>query len=206
MVVGFIGIEFQDSGHPNFHQLQYIFAGNFPFQFWLPWQQAQIDMINCLIHIGRIFECFIFIDPFLDEYFFERRIMPCFFKFTTFNFKFKLQQGNGLISIDPEDFADSNKLRFIIFNDTTVGRNRNFAIGKGKQGINGFIGRHSRNQMDHDFNLIRSIIVNFLDFYFAFIIGFNDRFNKRSCSSSERHFGNNQCFTILFLNRSPDFN
>ena len=71
MVIGLVGIEFQDSRHPDFHQFQDIFFGHFAFQFWLPGFEAKVNVVHGFIHIGRILKLFILIDAFFDEYFFE---------------------------------------------------------------------------------------------------------------------------------------
>jgi len=66
--IRFIRIEFQDTTHFDFHQLENIIAGNFTPELWFPGIKTLVDMIDCLIHIIRIFKSFILIDPLVDKF------------------------------------------------------------------------------------------------------------------------------------------
>src|SRR5690554_1752003 len=60
--------------------------------------------------------------------------------------------------------------------------------------------------MNLNFNFGSCIVIYFLDFNFAFFIGFQNRINQRSSIGSKRNFPNYQGVFILLLNSGTDAN
>jgi hypothetical protein len=89
-----------------------------------------------------------------------------------------------------QDFAYTNKIWLVVFDDAGVGRKRNFAIGKGIQRIDGFIARIPGHQVNEDFDVLGRVVVDFLDFDFAFVVGLDDGFDQARGVSSKWNFGN----------------
>ena len=70
-LIAFVGVEFQDTSHFDFHQLQDIIACHVTDQFRLKGFQSGIDMPDCLIHRCGLLKLPVFIDTFFDENLFQ---------------------------------------------------------------------------------------------------------------------------------------
>jgi hypothetical protein len=72
-LVGFVGIELENTRHLNFHEPEDILPRNLAKKGRSKWLQAHIDMGYGSIHIFGILKFLVFVNAFFDKYFFKRR-------------------------------------------------------------------------------------------------------------------------------------
>ena len=98
-----------------------------------------------------------------------------------------------------QQFRHAQEARFFVLNHAAVWRNRHFAVGEGVERIDGLVGRNARLQIDHNLDFGGGVVVNLLDFYLAFLVGFQYGIDKRRRAFAVRHVLNHQRFVIDFL-------
>ncbi len=131
--------------------------------------------------------------------------MPGLFQFPFPDFQLQFQQVQGGVGRAFQYFFYAYKKWLVVIDNTCIGRKRNFAIGKCIKCINGFIRRNAGRQMYQNFHVFSGVVVNFFDFYFPFVVGFNNCFNERGSCFTERNFSNGQRFIIALFDFGPDF-
>ncbi len=99
-----------------------------------------------------------------------------------------------------KNIAYSQKARFLVFDDTTIRRNINFAVCKCIESIHGLVRRNSRSKMNQNFCLCRGIVLNFARFDFSLFYSLGNRFDQCRCGLTEWYFANSKCFIVHFLN------
>ncbi|MCY1542115.1 hypothetical protein D9M68_778420 [compost metagenome] len=87
-------------------------------------------------------------------------------------------------------------MRLIIDDDTGIRRDRDLAIGKGIQGIDRLIYRHTLCQLYDQFYDRSSIIRYTLDLYFSLFIGFQDALDQSGGGYPIRHITDGYTFLI----------
>ena len=134
-----VRVEFQDTSHFDFHQLENIFFCNFTDKCRIVGCQAFIDMCTGCIHVFGLLKLFILIDAFFDKYLFERREMQGFQNFSFLDFQLLLQQIHRIVCRLFQDFAHSKEMWLTVIDNTTVGRDTYFTVCESVESINRFI-------------------------------------------------------------------
>ena len=83
-----------------------------------------------------------------------------------------------MLSATLQNVTDGEELRFLILDDTAVGRNAYLAVGKGVQSIDGLVGRNARHEMYKYLNVGSCEVFDFANLYLVFVNGLGDRFDK----------------------------
>ena len=135
----FVWVEFQDTPHFDFHQLENIFFRNFTDKCRIVRCQTFVDMCTGCIHVFGLLELFILIDAFFDKYLFERREMQGFQNFSFLDFQLLLQQIHRIVCRLFQDFAHSEEMWLTVIDNTAVGRDTYFTVSESVQSINRFI-------------------------------------------------------------------
>ena len=118
--VCFIFIEFQNTCHFDFHQFQDIFFRYFPDKLRIEWGQTFVDVCTGRIHIFRLFESYVFINAFFDEYLFKRGKMKILQKLSFAYFQFLTKQGQCIVYRFFQYVTDSEKVWLACINHTAV--------------------------------------------------------------------------------------
>ena len=71
LLVGFIGIEFQDTSHFYLHQFENVVPVDFTQEVFFERFQPPVDMGYGIIHRPAFLKCLVFVYPFFDENFFK---------------------------------------------------------------------------------------------------------------------------------------
>ncbi len=105
--------------------------------------------------------------------------MPLLLQFIQLYFKFAFQQFHRAVGTYAKHFRNPDEQRSVIFNYTAQWRNGSFASRECVKSINGFIGRNAAGQMDLDFHFGSGVVLYLFDFYFSFVIRFQNSVNQR---------------------------
>jgi hypothetical protein len=138
-----------------------------------------------VIHRDSIFESAIFIDTFFNEDLFKRSEEEGFLLFGFFDLKFSTKEVTGTFGGVSKEVGEREEVRFIVINHTTIRRDADFTVGKSIKGVNRLIGRDSGCEVNKDFNLLCSIIIDFTNLYLVPFVGFEDGINHRDSSPTE---------------------
>ena len=98
-----------------------------------------------------------------------------------------------------KNVGDSQELRFIVFNDTTVRRYVYLAISEGIKGINGLVTGRTRGEVELNLNLRGGHILHFANLNLTFLYCFCDRLLKRVSRLGERNLTYDEGLVIKFL-------
>ena len=147
-------IIFKDSLHLDFQEFKNVLAGNFPMEgilyhtltvyfgskeFVLEWFEFRIDEGNNLILTLTLLKLSLLVDAFLNENPFERREEELFLQFTLSDHQLLAQQSHCAVYAVAQHIADGEEYRLVVFDDTAVGRDINFAIAECVECIHRFI-------------------------------------------------------------------
>ncbi len=150
-VIRLILIIFKDSLHLDFEQFENIFAGDFPMESILSHSlaihlgskelilerlQFGVDECHYLILTLTLLKLALLVDALLDENAFERgEEEELFFQFALSDHQFLAEQSHGAVYAMLEHIADGEELWLVVFDDAAVGRNVDFAVAEGIEGI-----------------------------------------------------------------------
>ena len=81
-----------------------------------------------------------FVDPVLEEYLFERGVVPIAFKFIKLYLELTSEQFLGVGGVVFEDIVDREELRFVVYDDAGVRGDVRFAVCEGVKGVDGLVG------------------------------------------------------------------
>ena len=73
-----------------------------------------------------------------------------------------------------KNVGDSQELRFIVFNDTTVRRYVYLAISEGIKGVDGLVTGRTRGEVELNLNLRGGHILHFANLYLTFFYCFGN--------------------------------
>ena len=73
--------------------------------------------------------------------------MQAFLKFSFPDEQFLAEQSERVVHWTFQHFADGQKARFLVVDDTAVGRDTDFAVGKGIEGIQCLVRTYARRQV-----------------------------------------------------------
>ena len=105
------------------------------------------------INGGCLLKLLILIDTFFNEDLLQRLEMQLFQELVLADFEFLADQVFRAVYAVAQHIADGQKLRFIVFYDAAVGRDIDFTVCEGIEGIDRFVRRDARCQMYLDLNI-----------------------------------------------------
>ena len=205
VLLGLILVELQDAGHLDFHQSEDIVLRHLAHHLGVPGSQTLVNPFAGSIHRLGILELLILIDALFDEDLFQCGKMKGLHQFAPADESFLLQQVQRRIYIPAQHIADRKETRLLLVNHTTVGRDADFAVGTGIEGIYGLVAAGSRRQVNQNLCLVSRQILHVTYLYLALLVGFQDTLYEgaglagRSCSLSVRNLRNGQCLVVALL-------
>ena len=154
---------------------------------------------------GAFLEFAVFVDAFLYEYAFERGEVQQFALFAHLYLQFAAQDIACGFHTRAEDVAHAREHRLVVGNHAAVGRQRQFAVREGIQGVYCLVGRCSGLQI-HDYQRgIGGVVVDRAQLYLALFAGLGYRLYERVGGEAERNLGNGKCLGVDFLDFGPHF-
>ncbi len=154
-LVCLILIIFKDALHLDFQELEDVLAGYLPMEgifhhalaihlggeeLVLEWLQLGVDEGHYLVLTLALLKLALLVDAFLDEDAFERGEEELFLQFALSNHQFLAEQSHGAVYAVAEHIADGEELRLVVLDDAAVGRDVDFAITEGIEGIHRLVG------------------------------------------------------------------
>ena len=125
-----------------------------------------------LVHVGALFKVFVFVDTLLDEDFFEREEVQRLAQLVALYAQLGLQQLFGAVGVAAQHLAHGEEARFVVLYHAAVGRQAHLAVGKGIEGVDGFVRRGAGLQMHEYLGLCGGDVVDFPYLYLALVVGF----------------------------------
>ena len=138
-VVGLVLVEFEDALHLDFHEAEDVVLGHLADKLGIIGGETLIDILAGGIHIRCVLKGFSLVDALLDEDFLQRGKMELFEQFALAYLQFLPQQVFGVVCGVAQQVADSEELRPFVDDDAAVGRDVDFAVGKGIEGVDGLV-------------------------------------------------------------------
>ena len=203
LLVEFVNVQLVDAAYRLLGQLQHVFTGNAPFQFHNKGREGLFYGHQHLVP-GVVFLFKFLIDLFFKEDLFQRSKMPFLFQFPKLDLQLQFQQVFGMIGRGSQEFVHAHEPGLVIFDHTSIGRNTDFAVGKGVEGICRNIRRNARGQFHLDLYFSRRIVPHLLDLDLALIVGLQDGINQLGGGHVIRNILDEQGFLVTLFNPAAD--
>ena len=129
--------------------------------------------------------------------------MPGFLQLTESDFQLAPQQHACPVCAALQDLLDAEEDRFVILDDTSVGRKAHLAIGECEQGVDRPVGGHPRSQVDHDLHELGRVVLYPLDLDLALVIGFEDAVNQGGRGHTVGQFLHDEGLVVLLADLGP---
>ena len=120
-LVGFVLVEFKDAGHLDFHQSEDVVFRYLADELRVVGSQAFVDVGAGGVHVGGLFEGFVFIDALFDEDAFERGEVEALREFATADEEFAPEEFARVVDRVAEHVAHAEKARVLVVDDAAVG-------------------------------------------------------------------------------------
>ena len=203
--VGLGLVELQDTGHLDLEQAQQVVARHFAHEILFERLETPVDVRQGRIDVGRILIGLVFVDALVDEDAFQRSEHHALEQFAAADFQLATQQIGRVAHIRAQHFAHRHKTRSVGVDDAAVGRNAHLAIREGVEGVERFVARHARRQMDENFHLLGREILD-LSYLDAPLVGrLLDAFAQRIHRFAVWQFGDRNGFAVAFLHACAHF-
>ena len=170
-----LGVEAQDAFHFYLQQPQEVVACHIPGQRRLERLEPAVDVCQRGIEVGGLFVLPVLVDPFLDEYFFQRCVQQLFAQFGQRHLQFACYYVAGGVHAVAEHIAHAQEAWFVVADYAAVGGYVDFAVGKGVQGVDGLVGGCAGLQMHEDGRRGCGVVLHLADFYLPAFEGFENR-------------------------------
>ena len=131
--------------------------------------------------------------------------MQALHQFSPADFQFALEQLLGVVHGASEHVAHRKETRFVVVNNTAVGRDAHFAIRESIEGIDGLVGRSSGSEVNGNLYLGRSDVVHATDFYLAFFVGLEDALDERRDGLAKRNLGYDKRLAVALFDLRTHF-
>ena len=161
-------------------------------------------MFHSHIDICSGFVFLVLVNAVFDEHTLERGVEQAFAQFVKLDFKFAPEDVARAVGTMAQHVAHTQKVRFLFRNHAAVGRNTLLAIGKGVEGVDGFVARRSGQQMHHYACVLGGIVLNLADFDFALFKCLEYGINYGSGGFAIWYLGDGQCTVVDFLDFCAD--
>ena len=173
-LVGFVLIEFGDALHLDFQQPEDILLRHLAHELRIERGQPLVDILAEFIRAVGVLERLALIDAFLDEDAFERCKVQRLHQLAATDEQFLAQQLLGVIDRAAQHLGNGEETRLVLIDNTAVGRDADFAVRTGIQGIDGLVGTGPRHQMNQDFHARRRHVLHLAHLDLAFLGGLQD--------------------------------
>ena len=131
--------EFGDALHLDFEQTEDVLLAHLADELRIEGGEPFVDVFAELVGGVGILEGFAFVDALFDEDAFQGGEEELFFQLVLAYLQFFAQERLGELYGGAQHVADGEELGFVVFDDAAVGRNVDFAVGEGIEGIDGFV-------------------------------------------------------------------
>ena len=135
------------------------------------------------------------IDLVLKEYPFEGCVVPLVLKLREPDLQLPLEKISRVVRVVDQYVLDREELRLVVHDDAGVRGDVALAVRERVEGIDGLVRGHIVRKVDKNLDLLRGHILDLLDLYLAFVLGFEDRVNEDVGSLSVRYLGD--CHRVL---------
>ena len=105
--------------------------------------------------------------------------MPVLLQLLEPDFQLAAQQFPRAVGAAAQNLVHAHEVRLVVHDDARIRRYGDFAVGEGVQRVDRPVRRLVVADVDDDLDLIRSVVVDFLDLDFTLVVGFDDRFLDR---------------------------
>ena len=201
--VGLGLVELQDAGHLDFEQTKQVVASDFTHEILFERFESGVDVRESGFEMGGILISLVLIDALIDEDALKRGKHHAFEEFATTDFQLTAKQFLGVFDIRLEHLAHRDKTWLVVVDDAAVGRNAHLAIGEGIECIDGLVARHAGRQVDEDFHLFGSEILNLPNFDASLFGRFLDAFAEGVHRFSIGKFGDGNRFAVALFDARP---
>ena len=161
--------------------------------------ETLVDVLTSRIHIFSVLELTVLIDSLFYEYLFKRSEVQALHQFSPTDFQFALEQLFGVVHGASEHVAHCQETRFVVVDNTAVGRDAHFAIRESIEGIDSLVGRSSGSEVNGYLHLGGSDVVHSADFYLAFFVGLEDAFDERRDGFAKRNLGDDKRLAVALF-------
>ena len=199
-----LSVELGDFAHRFLYQLKDVVHDN------LATEQV-LKGLHLLEHVLQLlFPRFLillkdFIDSILEEYPFQRVVMPFVFKFTEPDFQLSLQKVSGVVGVVDEYVLDRKELRLVVHDDASIRGDVAFAVGECVKSIYGLVRRHVVREVDYDVHLIGGHVFDFLDLDFPLVLCLQDGVFDHLRGLPIRDFRYGDSILVDFIDFGADF-
>ena len=114
------GIELEDTRHLDFPEPDKIFIDYLPEKGRFEWFQQSVDTSDGRLHVDCLLYSLVLVDPLLNEYFLKRGEQLAFTRLGKGDFKLAMEYVARAVHRVTQQFADRQKLRFVVTDHTTV--------------------------------------------------------------------------------------
>ena len=204
--ISLVLVELQDASHLDLHQLQDVVSGHLTHKLLIERLQTGIHILNRHIHVLGILKFLRLIDAFLNEDFLQRTEMQLFQEFTLANLQFPFDKILRVIDTLAQHITHSEELRHTVVDDTAVGRDADFTIREGIEGINRLVARCTRHQVDDNLHTSSRQVFHFTCLDLALLNRFQDgvnelaRLRRRTSRFAKRNLRDGKSLVVSFLN------
>ena len=138
--VALVLAELRNALHLDFQQAQDVFLAHLADKLRIERGKPFVDVFAKGIAGGGVLKGFSFVDALLDEDALQGGKEQLFFQFGLAYLQFLAQQFLRALNRMLQHIAHRQEARLMVFDDTAVGRNVDFAVRERIQGIEGFVG------------------------------------------------------------------
>ena len=112
------------------------------------------------------------------------------------NLQFLSDEAHGAVYRVAQHVAHSKELRFVVLDDTAVGRDIHLAVGKGIERVDGLVRRNSWCQMHLNLHLGRGEVSHVACLDLTLLNGFGDAFDECVHRLRVRNLANDKRFLV----------
>ena len=201
--VGLVLIKLQYALHLDFEEFEDVVLGHLAHELRIIGSESLVDMLAHCIHVGGLFKLAVLVYPLLDEYLFERSEMILFEQFRLAYLEFLAQQVLGVIDGVAQYVTNGEKLRFVVLDDTTVGRDVHLAVGEGIEGIEGLVGRNSGSKVHLNLDLGGCVVIHLACLDFSLLDGLEDGIDEGCGGLAKGYLADDESLVVELLYLSP---
>ena len=138
-LVGLLLVELQDALHLYLQQAQNVVLRHLAHQLRVVGSEAVVNMFADLVHVGGLLKLAILVDALLNEYLFQRLEVQLLQQLVLADFQLLPDEVFRALSAVDEHVAHGEELRLLVGNDAAIGRDVDFAVGEGIEGVDGLV-------------------------------------------------------------------
>ena len=210
-LVCLILIIFKDALHLDFEQLEDVFTGDLTMEgifrhalaihlggeeLVLEWLQLGVDEGYHLVLGLALLKLALLVDAFLDEDALQGGEEELFLQFALANHQLFAEQSHGTIYTVAEHIADGEELRLVVLDDAAVGRDVDFAITEGIEGIHRLVGGSAWSEVYENLHVGGGDILYLASLDLAFLHRLGDALDEASRGLAEWYLGDDERLVV----------